>query len=75
MLRFEKHGPSQRDRELLLGNLVTWGSILTAFILAISLAPGAFAEADQSANPSQRDSGAQVAQVAQQDSGEKSFNW
>ena len=72
MFRFEKHGPSQRDRELLLGNLVTWGSILTTFFLAISLAPDAFADGDGSGNPSHRESGAQV---AQQDSGERIFNW
>jgi hypothetical protein len=28
---------NRRDKELLLGNLVTWGSLITAITLAISL--------------------------------------
>lgn len=50
MLKREKKSKSPRDRELLLGHLVTWGSIIIGLILAIALAPVIAAEKDQSAS-------------------------
>tara|TARA_R110000824_G_scaffold3839_12_gene18400 strand:- start:1675 stop:1965 length:291 start_codon:yes stop_codon:yes gene_type:complete len=35
---------SQREQELLLGNIVTWGAIVTAFTLAILMVPVGTAE-------------------------------
>ncbi|WP_417622545.1 hypothetical protein [Parasphingorhabdus sp.] len=67
----EKKNLSQRDKELLLGNLVTWGSIGTAFVLAILLAPGSMVEVNSAgAGPL----GEVVAQADQQDSGTEMFN-
>tara|TARA_R110002124_G_scaffold220697_1_gene386425 strand:- start:47 stop:157 length:111 start_codon:yes stop_codon:yes gene_type:complete len=36
-MKFEKKALNRRDKELLLGNLVTWGSLIAAITLAISL--------------------------------------
>ena len=50
MMKIKKNGRDQRDRELLLGNLVTWGSLVSALVLMIALAPLGAAENDQNAN-------------------------
>jgi hypothetical protein len=47
MINSQKNNPSPRDRELFLGNLVTWGSIISALALAISLAPASAVEEGQ----------------------------
>lgn len=39
MFEAEKKDASERDRELFLGHLVTWGSIIIGLGLAIALAP------------------------------------
>jgi hypothetical protein len=36
-MKLEKKARNRRDKELLLGNLVTWGSLIAAVTLAISL--------------------------------------
>ncbi len=38
---------NRREKELILGNFVAWGSIVTALTLAVSLAPASAAEEDQ----------------------------
>tara|TARA_R110000824_G_scaffold158708_3_gene332697 strand:+ start:3550 stop:3750 length:201 start_codon:yes stop_codon:yes gene_type:complete len=38
---------NRREKELILGNFVAWGSIVTALTLAISLAPASAAGEDQ----------------------------
>tara|TARA_R110000772_G_scaffold72505_18_gene158199 strand:+ start:8769 stop:8879 length:111 start_codon:yes stop_codon:yes gene_type:complete len=36
-MKLGKKARNRRDKELLLGNLVTWGSLIAAVTLAISL--------------------------------------
>jgi hypothetical protein len=50
MIKIEKKSLSPRDKELLLGHLVTWGSIVFGLVLAIVLAPFSAAENDQEAS-------------------------
>jgi hypothetical protein len=42
-----KKNMSQRDKELFLGHLVTWGSIVSGLALAIAFAPVSAADKDQ----------------------------
>ena len=46
-MKLRKLNLSRREKELILGNLVAWGSIVTALTLAISLAPSIAAEEGQ----------------------------
>jgi uncharacterized membrane protein YvbJ len=50
MMKIDKKCLSPRDKELLLGHLVTWGSIVFGLVLAIVLAPFGAAENDQEAS-------------------------
>lgn len=49
MMKTEKKPMSQRDKELLLGHLVTWGSIISGLVLAIAFAPASAADKDPGA--------------------------
>ena len=53
MIKLLKKRLSERDKELFLGNLVTWGSIVSALILVIIWAPVVAAEQDQASSMSQ----------------------
>lgn len=46
-MKRRKKNLNRRDKELILGNLVTWGTIVTALTLVISLAPANAAEDDR----------------------------
>lgn len=50
MIKRDLKGLSQREKELFLGHLVTWGSIISAFVLAVVLAPMVSAEQDKTAS-------------------------
>ncbi|MEH6660579.1 MAG: hypothetical protein V7679_02930 [Parasphingorhabdus sp.] len=50
MIKIQKKALSQREKELFLGNLVTWGSLVSAVILAIAFAPLNAAESDRGAS-------------------------
>tara|TARA_R110000796_G_scaffold8843_61_gene29979 strand:+ start:13091 stop:13330 length:240 start_codon:yes stop_codon:yes gene_type:complete len=43
-MKLRKLNLNRREKELILGNFVAWGSIVTALTLAISLAPSIAAE-------------------------------
>jgi len=45
-----------RDRELFLGHMVTWGSIITGLILAITLTHFSAAEPEERASPTRAES-------------------
>ncbi|WP_417592965.1 hypothetical protein [Parasphingorhabdus sp.] len=47
-MKRQKLNLNRREKELILGNVVAWGSIITALTLAISLAPTLAAEEGQS---------------------------
>ena len=47
MLEPENKSTSERDRELFLGHIVTWGAIIAGLVIAIALAPMVAAEKDQ----------------------------
>ncbi|ATW02416.1 hypothetical protein C8024_00220 [Sphingopyxis sp. BSNA05] len=49
MIKFQRRALSKREKELFLGNLVTWGSLLSAVALAIALVPVSAAEGDHNA--------------------------
>jgi hypothetical protein len=49
MMKPEKKRMSQRDKELFLGHLVTWGSIISGLVLAIAFAPVSAADKDPGA--------------------------
>ncbi len=49
MRKSAKKSMSQRDKELFLGHLVTWGSIISGLVLAIAFAPVSAADKDPSA--------------------------
>ncbi|ASK88312.1 hypothetical protein [Sphingorhabdus sp. SMR4y] len=49
MNKFFRKAMDQRERELLLGNLVTWGSIVSAVALAIAFVPILTSEAEHNA--------------------------
>jgi hypothetical protein len=50
MIKIEKKALSQREKELFFGNLVTWGSLVSAVILTIAFAPLSAAESDHNAS-------------------------
>lgn len=60
MIKFEKKSLSSRDKELFLGHLVTWGSIVFGLVLAIILAPFSAAENDQNAPTSRAEAAPKV---------------
>lgn len=47
MIKGNKKILSQREKELFVGNLVTWGSIVTTLALAIYFSPVRVSEPDQ----------------------------
>ncbi len=47
--RLQQKALSQRERELILGNLVTWGCIFSAVALAIAFVPLLAAETEHNA--------------------------
>lgn len=49
MIKFEMKAFSPREKELFLGNLVTWGSLISAVVLGIAFAPLSTAENDHDA--------------------------
>lgn len=52
----ENKHPGDRDRELFLGHMVTWGSIVAGLILAITLTHFSAAEPEEGTSPAQAES-------------------
>jgi len=60
MIKIDKTNLSPRDKELFLGHLVTWGSIVFGLVLAIVLAPFSAVENDQEASTSRAEAAPHV---------------
>jgi len=55
-MKTEDKPMGDRDRELFLGHMVTWGSIITGLILAITLTHFSAAEPEERASPTRAES-------------------
>tara|TARA_R110000850_G_scaffold260770_2_gene388132 strand:+ start:1969 stop:2145 length:177 start_codon:yes stop_codon:yes gene_type:complete len=53
MMKIEDEHLDDRDRELFVGHLVTWGAIIMALVLAITLTHFSSAENDKGDSPAQ----------------------
>ncbi|AMO71043.1 hypothetical protein [Sphingorhabdus sp. M41] len=49
MIKRDLNSFTRREKELFLGHLVTWGAIISAFVLAVVLSPVVAAEQDEPA--------------------------
>lgn len=47
MIKRDLKSFTQREKELFLGHVVTWGAIISAFVLAVVLSPVVAAEQDE----------------------------
>lgn len=60
MFEIDEKRPDQRDRELFLGHIVIWGTIISALVMAIALAHFSSPEKDETASPTEAKAASEI---------------